>query len=214
MRNHSHLVVAPRLRVRTHSSMLIVTIREGEERGICSATLKGLLRIVTDQVEGSVVDIVLNKESSAAHGTSLSPTLCGFHSAMAQCPRPLAARTTRERTLHCNTFAPRPDMHARSCPNPAALSLAGSGHAQHTCTCGFLERPLVRSSACTSGSIRDHCVSCGLVPQNGTPTRASGHSLALGQTCLTSGEPQWFSDADSESCTAGSAGRDVVAAAR
>ena len=42
-----------------------MTVKEGEERGICSATLKGLLRIVKDQVEeGSVAFIVLNKEST------------------------------------------------------------------------------------------------------------------------------------------------------
>ena len=48
--------------------MLVVTIvtrREGEERGICSAELKELLTFVKDQVEErSVVVIVLKKESA------------------------------------------------------------------------------------------------------------------------------------------------------
>ena len=45
--------------------MLVVTIREGEERGICSAALTELLKIVKDQIEErSVVVIALNKELS------------------------------------------------------------------------------------------------------------------------------------------------------
>ena len=64
MKNRRNLMVARRLRAAIHPSMLIVTVREGEERGICSPTLEVLLRIVKDQVEeGSVVVIVLNKES-------------------------------------------------------------------------------------------------------------------------------------------------------
>ena len=44
--------------------MLVVTIREGEERAICSAALKELLKIVEDQIEErSVIVFVLNKES-------------------------------------------------------------------------------------------------------------------------------------------------------
>ena len=39
---------------------VVVTIREGEERGLCSAALKELLRTVKDQVEErSVVVIVI-----------------------------------------------------------------------------------------------------------------------------------------------------------
>ena len=46
----------------THPSILIVTIREGEEQGICGATLKELSGVVKDQVEeSSVVVIVLSK---------------------------------------------------------------------------------------------------------------------------------------------------------
>ena len=37
VKNHSHLTGARHLREKTHPSMLVVTIREGEERGICSA---------------------------------------------------------------------------------------------------------------------------------------------------------------------------------
>ena len=52
--------------------MLVVTIREGEERGICSTALKELLRIVKDQIEErSVVVIVLNKESAIWRNASM-----------------------------------------------------------------------------------------------------------------------------------------------
>ena len=50
MKNHSHLTVARHLREKFHPSVLVVTIREGEERGMCSAALKELLRIVKDQI--------------------------------------------------------------------------------------------------------------------------------------------------------------------
>ena len=65
LKNHSHLTVARHLREKTHPSMLVVTIREGEERGICSAALRDLLRIVKDQIEerGAVI-IVMNRESA------------------------------------------------------------------------------------------------------------------------------------------------------
>ena len=36
LKNHSHLTVARHLREKIHPSMLVVTIREGEERGMCS----------------------------------------------------------------------------------------------------------------------------------------------------------------------------------
>ena len=63
LKNHSHLTVASHLREKTHSSMMVVAFRE--ERGICSAALKELLKIVKDQIqERSVVVIVLNKESA------------------------------------------------------------------------------------------------------------------------------------------------------
>ena len=45
--------------------MVVVTIRRGEERGICSAALKELLTNVKDQIEERcVVVIVVNKESA------------------------------------------------------------------------------------------------------------------------------------------------------
>ena len=59
------MTVARHLREKSHTSMLVVTIREGEERGICSAALRKLLRIVKDQIEErSVVVIVSNIESA------------------------------------------------------------------------------------------------------------------------------------------------------
>ena len=36
MKNHSHLTVARHLREKIHPIVLVVTIREGEEKGICS----------------------------------------------------------------------------------------------------------------------------------------------------------------------------------
>ena len=40
LKNHSHLTVARHVHEKTHPSMMVVTIREGEERGICSAALR------------------------------------------------------------------------------------------------------------------------------------------------------------------------------
>ena len=42
LKNRSHLTVARHLREKTHASILVVTIRDGEERGICSAALREL----------------------------------------------------------------------------------------------------------------------------------------------------------------------------
>ena len=65
LKNHSHLTVARHLREKVHPSMLVVTIREGEERGMCNAALRELLRISKDQIgERSVVVIVLSKRSA------------------------------------------------------------------------------------------------------------------------------------------------------
>ena len=62
-----------RLRVKSHTSMLVVTIREAEERGICRATMEGLLKIVKVQVEGgSVYLIVLSKESAICRKASMN----------------------------------------------------------------------------------------------------------------------------------------------
>ena len=45
--------------------MLVVTLREGEEQGICSPALKELLKIIKDQTdERSVAVLVLKKDSS------------------------------------------------------------------------------------------------------------------------------------------------------
>ena len=72
LKNHSHLTVARHLRGKIHPSMLVVTIREGEERGMCNATLRELLRISKDQMrERSVVVIVLSKRSTIWRKTSM-----------------------------------------------------------------------------------------------------------------------------------------------
>ena len=65
LKNHSHLTVARHLREKIHPSMLVVTIREGEEKGMCNAALRELLRISKDQTrERSVVVIAISKRSS------------------------------------------------------------------------------------------------------------------------------------------------------
>ena len=57
---------------------LIVTIREGEERGICSAAVKELLNIVKDEIEErSVVVFVLSKGSAIWKGTIMKTLLRG-----------------------------------------------------------------------------------------------------------------------------------------
>ena len=64
-KNHSHLTVAWHLREKIHPSMLVLTIREGEERGVCNAALRELLRIFQDQMgEGSAVVMVLSMRTS------------------------------------------------------------------------------------------------------------------------------------------------------
>ena len=50
MKNHSHPTVARHLREKIHPTVLVVTIREGEEKGMCSAAMRELLRIIEDQV--------------------------------------------------------------------------------------------------------------------------------------------------------------------
>ena len=72
LESHSHLTVARHLREKIHPSMLVVTIREGEERGMCNAALRELLRISKDQMgERSVVVIVLSKRSTIWRKTSM-----------------------------------------------------------------------------------------------------------------------------------------------
>ena len=72
LKNHSHLTVARHLREKIHPSMLVVTIREGEERGMCNVALRELLRICKDQMgERSVVVTVLSKMSTIWRKTSM-----------------------------------------------------------------------------------------------------------------------------------------------
>ena len=58
VKNHSHLTVARRLREKIHPTMQVVTIREGEQRGLRSAALRELCRIIKDQIEERTVVVV------------------------------------------------------------------------------------------------------------------------------------------------------------
>ena len=65
MKNHSHLPVARHLREKIHPAVLVVTMREGEEKGMRSAAMREPLRIIKDQVgEGCAVATVLNRKST------------------------------------------------------------------------------------------------------------------------------------------------------
>ena len=76
LKNHSRLKVAGHLREKTHSSVLVVTIRDGEERGMCSAALREWVRVVKDQIEErSVVIFVLKKESTIWREASVKTLL-------------------------------------------------------------------------------------------------------------------------------------------
>ena len=76
LKNHSHLTVAWHLREKTHPSMLVVTIWEGEDQGLCSATLRELWRIVKDQIEErSVVVIVVSGNSAIWRKASLKSVM-------------------------------------------------------------------------------------------------------------------------------------------
>ena len=80
LKNLSHLTVARHLREKTHPSMLVVTIREGEDQGLCSAPLRVLWRIVKDQIgERSVVVIVMSRNSAIWRKASLKSVMrsCG-----------------------------------------------------------------------------------------------------------------------------------------
>ena len=46
--------------------MLVATIREGEDQGVCSAALRELWRIVKDQIEERGVVIIVMSRNSAA----------------------------------------------------------------------------------------------------------------------------------------------------
>ena len=65
MKNHSHLKTARRLREKIHPTMLVVTIRKDEDRGICNETLRELWRIVKDQIKEQTVDVVVMSKYSA-----------------------------------------------------------------------------------------------------------------------------------------------------
>ena len=72
LKYHSHLTVPRHLREKIHPSMLVVTNREGEERGMCSAALRELLRVVRDQIEERGVAIIAsNNESTVWRKTSV-----------------------------------------------------------------------------------------------------------------------------------------------
>ena len=76
LKNHSHLTVARHLREKTHPSLLIVTIREGEDQGLCSSALRELWRIVKDQIEErSVVVIVMSRNSVIWRNASLKSVM-------------------------------------------------------------------------------------------------------------------------------------------
>ena len=63
LKNHSHLTVARHLREKIHPSLL--TIKEGEERGMGSAAIRELWRIVQDQIEErSLVVIAMSRNST------------------------------------------------------------------------------------------------------------------------------------------------------
>ena len=60
--------------------MLVVTLREGVERGICSAVLTELVKIIKDEVEErSVVVLVLNEEIRIPEILSVKALLRGDH---------------------------------------------------------------------------------------------------------------------------------------
>ena len=76
LKNHGHLPVARHHRAKTHAHFLVVTLREGEERGICSAALKELVEIIRDQAEErSVLVLVLNRESAVWNDSSMKALL-------------------------------------------------------------------------------------------------------------------------------------------
>ena len=65
MKNHSHLTVAKHVREKIHPTVLVVTIRESEEKGMCNAAMRELLRIVKDQVgERCAIAMVLSRKST------------------------------------------------------------------------------------------------------------------------------------------------------
>ena len=71
-----NLTVSRDVLLKTHPSILVAALWEGEERGICSAALKELVEIIKDQVEErSTVVLVLNKD----YGTTLTTCSAEIH---------------------------------------------------------------------------------------------------------------------------------------
>ena len=69
MKNHSHLTVARHLREKIHPIVLVVTIRQGEEKGKCGAVMRELLRIVNYQIgEECAVAMVMSRKSTIWRG--------------------------------------------------------------------------------------------------------------------------------------------------
>ena len=58
-------------REKTHSRVLVMVIREGEAREICSASMKELLEIIKYHVEERSVIVVLNRESAIQKDASM-----------------------------------------------------------------------------------------------------------------------------------------------
>ena len=76
MKNHSHLKIARRLRKKIHPTMLVVTIRRDEDRGICNETLRELWRIIKDQIkEQTVAIVVMSKNSAICRKTKLKSVM-------------------------------------------------------------------------------------------------------------------------------------------
>ena len=76
LKNHSHLTVARHLREKNHPIVLVVIIREGEDKGICSAVMRELLRIVNDQIgEQCAVAMVLSRKSTIWRGAIVKTLL-------------------------------------------------------------------------------------------------------------------------------------------
>ena len=104
MKNHSHLTVARHLREKIHPSVLVVTIREGEERGMCSAALKELLRIVKDQIgEKCVVAMVLSRESTICRKANMKTLLRETERETAEIHRRRGNESRHKRHTHRRT---------------------------------------------------------------------------------------------------------------
>ena len=100
MKNLRHLMVARRLCEETHPSLLIETIREGEEQEILQCDVGRAVELVKDQVEeGSAVVIVLSKESAMWREESMKTPLHMLMLVNREWSRTADARTTQWRKL-------------------------------------------------------------------------------------------------------------------